>query len=631
MSTTNDGLSEIVQRAEPDAALDADQIIQTCLNLDRPTSFFLYAGAGSGKTYSLVEAVRSFKERERERLIFEGRQIAIITYTNAACDEILRRLEHDTLVIVSTIHAFAWRMIQGFNDDIREWLRVKLGEDIAALQRQLDRSKGENKTTQTNRASRARKIRRLEELEQVTTFTYSPTGENRGRQALNHSEVIQMAAAFIQQQPLRDVMTDLHPVLLIDESQDTYGPLMEAFLIVQQQIPDRFCLGLLGDTMQRIYSDGKANLERAIPEHWAKPEKKINRRCPTRVIDLINTIRASADDHWQIPKEGAVEGAVRMFCTRQVAGRGFELEEEIAHRMAAFTQDAQWAVGQSGRKTLILEHKMAGRRMGFEGVFTPLHAAEHLRTGLLDGSLPILKLFMDDVMPILASAQQDSFSLMEAVRMRSPLLEPRHMKEAPDQLALMEQVSNATQELLALFEENDPLIADVVHVILSTGLLNVPDRLLAAQLLGVTDDEPPESIDRETLEIYAYQVVLGRRFSEMAAFAGYTQGLSPFDTHQGVKGLEFPRVMVILNDEEAGGFLFSYEKLLGVQPPSANDLKNQREGNDDSLARTRRLLYVTCSRAEQSLAIVVYTPQPEVAKQRVIDAGWLKADEIEII
>ena len=117
----------------------------------------------------------------------------------------------------------------------------------------------------------------------------------------------------------------------------------------------------------------------------------------------------------------------------------------------------------------------------------------------------------------------------------------------------------------------------------------------------------------------------------MAAFAGYTQGLSPFDTHQGVKGLEFPRVMVILNDEEAGGFLFSYEKLLGVQPPSANDLKNQREGNDDSLARTRRLLYVTCSRAEQSLAIVVYTPQPEVAKQRVIDAGWLKADEIEII
>jgi DNA helicase-2/ATP-dependent DNA helicase PcrA len=91
----------------------------------------------------------------------------------------------------------------------------------------------------------------------------------------------------------------------------------------------------------------------------------------------------------------------------------------------------------------------------------------------------------------------------------------------------------------------------------------------------------------------------------MAAFAGYAEGLSPFDTHQGVKGLEFPRVMVILNDEEAGGFLFSYDKLLGVKAPSDNDIKNQQAGKDDAVSRTRRLLYVTCSRAEESLAIVV--------------------------
>lgn len=89
--------------------------------------------------------------------------------------------------------------------------------------------------------------------------------------------------------------------------------------------------------------------------------------------------------------------------------------------------------------------------------------------------------------------------------------------------------------------------------------------------------------------------------------------------------------MVILNDEEAGGFLFSYEKLLGVEPPSANDIKNQRAGKDDALSRTRRLLYVTCSRAEESLAIVVYTAQPELAKQRVIEAGWLEPEEVEIV
>lgn len=440
-----------------------------------------------------------------------------------------------------------------------------------------------------------------------------------------------MAAAFIQRPPLLDIMADLHPVLLIDESQDTYGPLMDAFLQAQALIPERLCLGLLGDTMQRIYNDGKIRLEEAIPKNWALPEKRINRRSPTRVVDLINAIRASADNHQQKPKPNAIEGTVRMFCTQQPADQGFSLEEDIALRMASITGDAEWASGKSGRKTLILEHKMAGRRMGFEGVFTPLYDVEHLRTGLLDGTLPVLKLFFERVFPILKAASTDDFSLMEAVRHHSPLLDPTLMKSAPDQLALLETVGTATESLCKLFSDTDPLIGDVVHLLLQTGLLELPDRLVAAILMGATTDVFPDTSDRDALETHAYRILLGRRLSEMEAFAGYTKGLSPFDTHQGVKGLEFPRVMVILNDEEAGGFLFSYEKLLGVKPASDSDMKNQRDGKDDSLARTRRLLYVTCSRAEESLAIVVYTTQPELAKARVTEAGWLNPNEIEVI
>ncbi len=99
---------------------------------------------------------------------------------------------------------------------------------------------------------------------------------------------------------------------------------------------------------------------------------------------------------------------------------------------------------------------------------------------------------------------------------------------------------------------------------------------------------------------YAYQQFLERPFSELAAFASYADGLSAYGTHQGVKGLEFPRVMVVINDEEAGGFLFSYDKLLGVKEPTKTDRDNERDGKDNALARTRRLLYVTCSRAEKA-------------------------------
>jgi DNA helicase-2/ATP-dependent DNA helicase PcrA len=610
------------------AAADADTIMQACLNLADPKSFFLYAGAGSGKTYSLVEAIRELKSRERERLTFEGRRIAVITYTNAACDEILRRLEFDPLVEVSTIHAFAWCLIQGFDNEIREWLRIKLTKDIEKIEGELARSRGDNKTSRANRRKLQSKIRRLENLDEITKFIYSPTGDNRERQALNHDEVIKLTAAFVSERPLLDVLVDRYPVVLIDESQDTHAPVMEAFLKVQQLAKTRFCLGLLGDTMQQIYGHGVTRLDKAIPGDWLKPEKIVNRRCPRRVVELINVIRSTADTHQQTPMPDAIEGLVRMYCISE-SQQAPNLEEGIAHSMAALTGDGEWATGPEGRKTLILEHKMAGRRMGFEKLFTPLHAVEHLQTGLLDGTLPALRVFSEGVLPIL-NAKNDHFLLLEAVRSRSPLLSKEVMQSTGDQSAHMQRVENATRALLSLYERSDPTLSEVATLLLQTQLLDVPENLVGAMVLGAPG-EAPDPEDTNAMTNYAYQQFLERPFSELAAFASYADGLSAYGTHQGVKGLEFPRVMVVINDEEAGGFLFSYDKLLGVKEPTKTDRDNERDGKDNALARTRRLLYVTCSRAEKSLAIVVYTPQPALAKQNVVAAGWLKESEVEIL
>ncbi|MDY4379702.1 UvrD-helicase domain-containing protein [Pectobacterium brasiliense] len=611
------------------AVADADNIIQACLNLTDPKSFFLYAGAGSGKTHSLVEAIRELIKRERERLTFEGRRIAVITYTNAACDEIIQRLEFDPLVEVSTIHAFAWRLIQGFDNEIREWLRIKLGQDIEKIEGELARSRGENKTSRGNRRKLQSKIRRLETLDEITKFIYSPTGDNRELQALNHDEVIKLTAAFAPQHPLLDVLVDRYPIVLIDESQDTHAPVMEAFLKVQQLAQTRFCLGLLGDTMQQIYGHGVTRLDKAIPSDWLKPEKLINHRCPRRVVDLINVIRSTTDTHQQTPKPDAIEGVVRMYCVSQNQNQAPNIEENIAHSMAAITNDSEWTTGPEGRKTLILEHKMAGRRMGFEKLFTPLYAVEHLQTGLLDGTLPALRVFSEGVLPIL-TAKDDHFLLLETVRSRSPLLSKDAMQSTGDQSAHMQRVEDATHALLALFERNDPTLLEVATLLLQTQLLNVNENLVEAMALGVPG-EAPDSEDTNAVTNYAYQLFLERPFSELTAFASYADGLSPYGTHQGVKGLEFPRVMVVINDEEAGGFLFSYDKLLGVKEPTKTDRDNERDGKDNALARTRRLLYVTCSRAENSLAIVVYTPQPSLVKRNVVDAGWLQESEVEIL
>jgi hypothetical protein len=72
---------------------------------------------------------------------------------------------------------------------------------------------------------------------------------------------------------------------------------------------------------------------------------------------------------------------------------------------------------------------------------------------------------------------------------------------------------------------------------------------------------------------------------------------------QGVKGREFDRVFVILDDSEARGFMFSYEKLLGAKPFSEEDKRKIAEGTETGINRSRRLLYVTCTRAKKSLAL----------------------------
>jgi len=120
-------------------------------------------------------------------------------------------------------------------------------------------------------------------------------------------------------------------------------------------------------------------------------------------------------------------------------------------------------------------------------------------------------------------------------------------------------------------------------------------------------------------------------FDEMERYATYVSDSSRFATHQGVKGLEFPRVMVILDDTESRGFLFSYEKLFGAKKQTATDLKNEKEGKDTSNRRTARLFYVACTRAMESLAVVAYSDNPELVKNTALNNGWFSEDEIQII
>lgn len=89
--------------------------------------------------------------------------------------------------------------------------------------------------------------------------------------------------------------------------------------------------------------------------------------------------------------------------------------------------------------------------------------------------------------------------------------------------------------------------------------------------------------------------------------------------------------MVIIDDNAARSNTFSYDKLFGFEPKSDTDIKNESEGKDTTLDRTRRLLYVTCSRAVDSLAIVYYTDDIDKAYSTLLSNNWFAPEEVVII
>lgn len=624
-----------------------DDEIKGYLSLDKPKSFFLYAGAGSGKTRSLVKAIDGLRQTERQRLILFGQRIAVITYTNAACDEIKHRLEFDPIVEVSTIHSFAWGLIQGYNNDIREWLRVNLREEIGELQEKARRGRAGTDAALERERSIASKTRRLGRLDSISRFVYSPTGDNRGRDSLNHSEVIGITSSFLLTKPtLQSILVGRFPVLFIDESQDTNKHLMDAFLAVQAAHADSFCLGLFGDVMQRIYTDGKVHLERAIPSTWGVPVKKLNHRCPHRVIRLINQVRQGVDGQEQVPGDKNIEGFVRFFIAPLTVASQAETESVVLTKMVQVTKEPAWAEPSNPPKTLILEHHMAARRLGFSDMYEPLAKSSRLKTGLADGTLPALRFFAFDIYPVIAASRQsDAFGVAAALRKNSPLLSPESLLGAGDDHRVqLKKVKGVVDDLMALWTVGPPTFQQILHFVSDTKLFQVPESLsafVAAAQAEAVPATPPVSQNSDSVEegaeeelsqeLISLKDFLGTPFDQIAAYAAYVTGKTRFDTHQGVKGLEFPRVMVVISDEEARGFSFSYAKLFGEKAKSKSDVENEAAGVETSIDRTRRLFYVICSRAMHSLAIVAYSTEPASLKAHVLRQQWFTEDEVEML
>lgn len=636
---------------------DAGVVEEICgyLTEQPPQSFFLFAGAGSGKTRTLVEVLRRLTGvvpherggRMAHRLRLYGRSIRVVTYTKNAVAVISGRLGSNDLVAVSTIHSFCWELIGGFDEDIREALIAD-----KAVQLEEAKTKAAAKvrgTSDTDRRKFAEIEAEIEALKGVPTFIYHPDKDTYGEGAMQHGQVLDATAWLLLNRPtLRTILQDRHPIILIDESQDTMKSVLDALMKLAEPRGSGLTLGLIGDHRQRIYMDGHSDLPGLVPLGWAKPELKMNHRSQQRVVQLINRIWAAklegrtqppsgVEQHHRTEKTG---GTVRLFIGSTSLSTPEKRQKEawIATQMQQATKSDAWAT-PGGFQSLALEHKLVAARGDFLNVYAAMtlidpNAAAPSGRGENTGP-SAARLVLHDLAQLAASVAADGcvndFAATEVLR-RAGCLE-QLPADADQRIARTEEMHDAVVAFGVACVKPDAIVADVVAPIIKAQVFKVDARLLQQ----FVDQTPPPAapIPRKETETddarrrRGWCALFKAPWAELERYRRYLAGNSELATHQVVKGSEFTHVMVVMDDEQSGGNQISYDKLFGATGLGERDLDNVQAGKETTIDRSLRLLYVTCSRARESLALVLWAENPtEALKFARHESGWFAQEEV---
>ncbi|MBL9168977.1 MAG: ATP-dependent helicase [Verrucomicrobiales bacterium] len=630
----------------------ADRELYDCLNATPPRSFLMIAGAGSGKTTSLIKGLMEILAKHGGRMKQRRQKVACITYTEVAAGEIWADVGQNPLAHVSTIHSFLWVLVRAFQSDIHAWVTNRIDERLTEL-RETARNYGprvQRRTRDKNQRDILRYEQQQARIGKIRSFTYG-TGSDYVKGILGHDDIINMVPDIITARPLmRRLVAQQFPFLFVDESQDTTEKVVTALKAVDREQGVGFCLGFFGDPMQRIYMTGIGDV--SAETGWSIIKKPENFRCPTSVLRVANAIRRDGDGLIQTrgrtaTVEGAdqtVPGSAHLFIL-PADDRRDERLRQVRAWAAREHSDPAWQAGESvdAVKLLVIVHRMAAKRLGFGDLYAALNdkAPDKFKNGFLDGTAWPIRPFFNFVMPLVNAANNGrEFEVMQLLRTRSPLMDPQNLGgvNMVGRLAELRRITQALQDMLK--PGATATVANALLLLRDSQILLLDPRVLSylesSQQNEVktddTADEPANDDDGAELtrEVASMGAFLRCPASQFCGFYCYVNDASPFSTQQGVKGAEFERVLVVLDDDEGTHVQFSYDKYLGIKPLSERDEDNRREGKETAIERTRRLFYVCCTRATKDLVVVLFTEDIETARQRLLSRAIFPESSIHL-
>lgn len=479
--------------------------IKQCL-LDK-TDFLLSGGAGSGKTYTLMQTLN---------LIFNENlkaSVACITYTNVAANEIKERSPYSKLR-VSTIHDFLWEEIKDYQKNLKKIVLTLISDEKEC--------KGTGITYSGE----------VEITEDSFQFVEYKNYRNLAEGIISHDDVLKVANKMFATYPLLSkILSDKFDYIFIDEYQDTQASVIEIFLEHLKCVNVKsVCIGFFGDGMQSIYATGVGNIISYIQSGTVKEIiKEDNYRCAVSVIELLNKVRS---DIKQNPAKKNTDGSLA-----NKTGSTTFLYSNNDFNLDVF-QNSQFADGwdfnnTKETKVLFLTHRLNAIRLGFAELLNAYTYTDNLIGNEPDRfAKHLLK-----IGGILLNYNSRNFSYVIA--------------EIDIKIKSNSDKKNISSILKEISESQTMTIYDVV------------ERMNVEKLVR-KDDKFIDYIEKNT---EFYESVKALPITQVIAYCKYYNDFSPYSTQHGIKGAEFNNVLVVMDNGRWNQYNFQYyfEKTKGKE------------------------------------------------------------------
>jgi len=535
--------------------------------LNKGNCFRVEAGAGAGKTYSLIEALKYLINSRTTELQRKNKKIACITYTNVATDEIRNRIDNHPLVFVDTIHGFCWSIIQGYQKYMRNLL-ITIGDE--KLTEKIEEAGG------------------LKNQKIIYDLGYRKATETEIY--LHHDNIIQLFTALLSIEKFINILKSKYPIIFIDEYQDTNIELAKALILQIIDKEKNIQIGLFGDHWQKIYDDGVGEMG---SEKIEEIGKNANFRSEKNIVDMLNRMRPELP---QMVKDPLSDGNIKIFHTnnwigarRDGKGGGHWTDDLPSEESSKYIQIVKnqlisegWEFKHEKTKVLMLTNSVLAREQGYSSLIDVFKFPDDY----LKMQDKYIDYFVNTIEPVSNLYIIKKYGeMLKAIGIKTPRLMNHNEKKV---------WVNSLNKLIEI--RNNGTVGDVIDFLketqkpsLSAKIVEDEERFDKLKELTEFKDEPDKEFVQKNKKLKSV------KYSEIIELAKYIDDKTPFSTNHGVKGAEYENVLVICG---RGWNKYNWDQFLTLV---RNGFPVEKK---DFFNRNRNLFYVSCSRPKKRLAVL---------------------------